>query len=105
MPAKFTIVPVRPDGQEPAIFELVHEGQALLVQVTKDPIGTKGARLTTHISVPARYLVFMPHNTHVGYLLRIEDRKSVIVCARSSRRLMEQEELKRQGRFYPAYRG
>ncbi len=61
----------RSDGHEPAIFDLVHEGQALVVQVIKDPIGTKGARLTTHISVPARYLVFMPHNTHVGISLRI----------------------------------
>ncbi len=61
------------EGQEPGIVELVHEGQALVVQVTKDPIGSKGARLTTHISMPARYLVFMPHNTHVGISLRIED--------------------------------
>ncbi|WP_067519869.1 ribonuclease G [Endozoicomonas ascidiicola] len=61
------------DVQERPIYELVHEGQSLVVQVTKDPLGTKGARLTTHISIPARYLVHMPKNNHVGISLRIED--------------------------------
>lgn len=55
-----------------AISSLLHEGQSLVVQVTKDPIGTKGARLTTHISIPSRYLVFMPHTQHVGISQRIE---------------------------------
>lgn len=61
------------ETQERPIYELVHEGQSLVVQVTKDPLGTKGARLTTHISIPARYLVHMPKNNHVGISLRIED--------------------------------
>ncbi|MFT0211656.1 ribonuclease G [Pseudomonas sp. F1_0610] len=56
-----------------SISNLVHEGQALVVQVTKDPIGSKGARLTTHLSIPSRYLVYMPSNDHVGISLRIED--------------------------------
>ncbi|RUA67205.1 ribonuclease G [Pseudomonas aeruginosa] len=56
-----------------SISALVHEGQALVVQVTKDPIGTKGARLTTHLSIPSRYLVYMPRTSHVGISLRIED--------------------------------
>ncbi|MFT6154168.1 MAG: ribonuclease G [Bermanella sp.] len=55
-----------------AISSLLHEGQSLVVQVTKDPIGTKGARLTTHLSIPSRYLVFMPHTQHVGISQRIE---------------------------------
>ncbi len=55
------------------IRQLVHEGQSLLVQVNKDPIGTKGARLTTHLSVSARYLVYMPHTAHIGISNRIED--------------------------------
>ena len=46
-------------------------GSRWVVQVTKDPLGTKGARLTTHISLPARYLVMMPQNDHVGISLRI----------------------------------
>ena len=61
------------EAQERPIYELVHEGQSLVVQVTKDPLGTKGARLTTHISIPARYLVHMPGNNHVGISLRIDD--------------------------------
>lgn len=60
------------DVAERPIYELVHEGQSIVVQVTKDPLGTKGARLTTHISIPARYLVHMPKNDHVGISLRIE---------------------------------
>ncbi len=55
------------------IRQLVHEGQSLLVQVTKDPISSKGARLTTHLSVSARYLVYMPHTEHIGVSNRIED--------------------------------
>merc|ERR1712000_670888 len=50
-----------------------HEGQALIVQVTKDPIGTKGARLTTQLSIPSRYLVYMPGADHVGVSQRIEE--------------------------------
>ncbi len=55
-----------------AISSLLYEGQSIVVQVTKDPIGTKGARLTTHLSIPSRYLVFMPHTQHVGISQRIE---------------------------------
>ncbi len=54
------------------IRQLVHEGKSLLVQVTKDPIGSKGARLTTHLSVSARYLVYMPQTRHIGISNRIE---------------------------------
>ncbi|GAA0689485.1 ribonuclease G [Marinobacterium maritimum] len=56
-----------------SIAQVLREGQSLLVQVTKDPIGTKGARLTTHISIPSRYLVLMPGSTHIGVSQRIED--------------------------------
>ncbi|WP_409523281.1 ribonuclease G [Nitrincola sp. MINF-07-Sa-05] len=56
-----------------SIAQLLREGDTLLVQVTKDPIGTKGARLTTHISVPSRYLVLMPGNSHIGISQRIDD--------------------------------
>ncbi|MBE0510847.1 MAG: ribonuclease G [Chromatiales bacterium] len=52
---------------------LLREGQDVVVQVAKDPLGTKGARLTTHISIPARYLVYMPNNGHIGVSQRIED--------------------------------
>lgn len=55
------------------IKELVREGQSILVQVVKDPLGTKGARLTTDITLPSRYLVFMPSVSHVGVSQKIED--------------------------------
>lgn len=64
------------NGSEPTerpIYELLHEGQSIVVQVTKDPLGTKGARLTTHISIPARYLVYMPKSDHLGISLRIDE--------------------------------
>ncbi|WP_375177588.1 ribonuclease G, partial [Marinobacter mobilis] len=57
----------------PDIRSLLREGQSLVVQVTKDPIGTKGARLTTQLSIPSRYLVFMPGVNHIGISQRIED--------------------------------
>ena len=57
----------------PDIRSLVHEGQHIVVQVVKDPLGTKGARLTTDITVAARYLVLMPNASHAGISQRIED--------------------------------
>ncbi len=64
---------VEDNGVRPVINELLHEGQTLLVQVVKDPMGTKGARLTTNISVPSRYLVYMPNSSSVGISVKIED--------------------------------
>ncbi len=57
----------------PEIQKLLHEGDKLLVQVIKDPMGTKGARLTTNISIPSRYLVLLPQSSNVGISTRIED--------------------------------
>lgn len=50
----------------------ISRGQELLVQVAKDPLGTKGARVTCHVSLPGRYMVFMPNTRHVGISRRIE---------------------------------
>ena len=55
------------------IEKVLAEGQPILVQVVKDPIGTKGARLTTQISVAGRLLVYLPHDPHIGISQRIED--------------------------------
>jgi hypothetical protein len=64
-------------GLEPprneSIRSLVAEGDEILVQVVKDPLGTKGARLTTYITLPSRYLVYMPKGQGVGVSARIED--------------------------------
>ena len=55
------------------IDRILSEGQQLMVQVLKDPIGTKGARLSTQISIAGRLLVYLPHERHVGISQRIED--------------------------------
>ncbi|NIP73847.1 MAG: ribonuclease G [Gammaproteobacteria bacterium] len=55
------------------IAELLSEGQEVLVQVVKDPLGTKGARLTTHITIPSRYLVLLPGETTAGVSTKIDD--------------------------------
>ena len=65
--------PPAPPGPPPPINSLVHEGQEIVVQVVKDPIGGKGARLTTQLSIPSRYLVFLPHSRVLGVSARIED--------------------------------
>ncbi len=55
------------------IEDLLHEGQEILVQVSKEPLGTKGARITSHISLPGRHLVLMPMVDHIGVSRRIEN--------------------------------
>src|SRR5690606_5698054 len=57
----------------PPIGELLRDGQEIVVQVVKEPIGTKGARLTTQISIPSRYLVLLPQSRTIGVSARIED--------------------------------
>ncbi len=61
----------RPDAK---IEDLLKEGQDILVQVVKEPLGTKGARLTSHVTMPGRFLVFMPTVDHVGVSRKIESR-------------------------------
>ena len=69
------------DGEEAAlptpppapIMDLLRDGQDIVVQVVKDPIGSKGARLTTQISIPSRYLVLLPQSKVIGVSARIED--------------------------------
>jgi ribonuclease G len=57
----------------PSITELLRDGQEIVVQVVKDPIGSKGARLTTQISIPSRYLVLLPQSKVIGVSSRIEE--------------------------------
>src|SRR5207237_9625552 len=65
----------RKQSGEPAkpIEKILAEGQPMLVQVVKDPIGSKGARLSTQISLAGRLLVYLPHDPHIGISQRIED--------------------------------
>jgi ribonuclease G len=55
------------------IEDLLHEGQEIMAQVSKGPIGNKGARITTRVSLPGRFLVLMPTTNHIGVSRRIED--------------------------------
>ncbi len=64
-----------PAADEPRIETLLREGQDVLVQVVKEPLGTKGARLTCHASLAGRFLVFMPTVDHVGVSRKIESRE------------------------------
>jgi len=57
------------------IEDLLSEGQEILAQVSKEPLGTKGTRITSHITLPGRHLVFMPTVDHVGISRRIKDEK------------------------------
>jgi ribonuclease G len=61
------------DPSRPQIQDLIKPGQLLLVQVAKDPLGTKGSRITTHISLPGRNVVYMPTVKHLGISRRISD--------------------------------
>ncbi len=62
---------VRPPGK--SIEDLLTEGQSIIVQICKEPFGTKGARLTCHITLPCRNLVFMPMTDHIGISRKIQD--------------------------------
>jgi ribonuclease G len=71
------------DGEEgngrrrkyPPIQDQIRKGQEILVQATKEPIGTKGPRLTAQVSLPGRFLVYMPFSSHVGVSRKIDDRE------------------------------
>src|SRR5207237_6936557 len=61
------------EATERPIERILSEGQTLLVQVVKDPIGSKGARLSTQVSIAGRMLVYLPYDPHIGISQRIED--------------------------------
>jgi ribonuclease G len=65
----------RQDRPQQKIEELLKEGQEIVIQVVKEPLGTKGARLTSHVTMPGRFLVFMPTVDHIGVSRKIESRE------------------------------
>jgi ribonuclease G len=67
------IVEARCDNCPRPIEKVLHEGQSILVQVIKDPISAKGARLSTQISMAGRFLVYLPQETRIGISQKIED--------------------------------
>jgi ribonuclease G len=80
-------------GSEPerAIEQVLHEGQSLMVQVIKDPIGTKGARLSTQISFAGRYLVYLPQESHIGISQKIEGEEERELLRQKLHRLMPED--------------
>ncbi len=74
---------------KPNIRSLLHDGQTVLVQVVKDPIGTKGPRLTTRIAIAAKFLVLTPYQNHVGISQRIEDEGERVSLYKTLRPLVE----------------
>ncbi|HEY1913409.1 MAG TPA: Rne/Rng family ribonuclease, partial [Vicinamibacterales bacterium] len=65
----------RENRPQQKIEDLLKEGQEIVVQVVKEPLGTKGARLTSHVTMPGRFLVFMPTVDHIGVSRKIESRE------------------------------
>jgi ribonuclease G len=79
----------RQGGEEvKPIEKLLYEGQHLLVQVIKDPIGTKGARLSTQISMAGRLLVYLPQDRHIGISQRIEDEQERVMLKEKLQQLL-----------------
>lgn len=74
------------------IEKLLNEGQNLMVQVIKDPIGTKGARLSTQISIAGRLLVYLPQESHIGISQRIEDEEERVHLRETLQQLMPADE-------------
>ncbi len=74
------------------IEKLLFEGQFLMVQVIKDPLGTKGARLSTHISIAGRMLVYLPFEPHIGISQRIDSESERIQLRERVARLMTDDE-------------
>lgn len=82
----------RPDrGGPPTISELLHEGQEILVQIAKEPIAKKGARITSHMALPGRYLVYMPTVNHVGVSRKIPNEAERLRLKRLVAMLRERE--------------
>ena len=86
--AEEEFVTERPDRATPSITELLKPGQEIIVQIAKEPLGQKGARITSHVALPGRYVVFMPSVSHLGV----------------SRKIASDEERQRLKRILQAHR-
>lgn len=99
------IAPIDPNGFEvradppPPIQNLVREGQMIVVQVAKDPISTKGARLTTHLTLPSRHLVYLPRSPHMGISQRLEDEEERARLLKALDECIALEEMEGRGGF------
>ena len=93
----------------PPISELLREGQEIIVQVVKDPISSKGARLTTHLSIPSRYLVLLPYSKVLGVSVRIEEEAERVQLKETLAELTSEHGLgyivRTNARHFRAHRG
>ena len=80
--------------ENPNISDLVQTGSPIIVQVVKDPLGTKGARLTTNLSIPSRYLVFLPADSNIGVSQKIEYEEERTRLRKSLECFVREHELK-----------
>jgi ribonuclease G len=85
------VADIREHGEKP-IERILAEGEPLLVQVVKDPIGSKGARLSTQVSIAGRLLVYLPHDPHIGISQRIEDESGRAALRERLRELLPADE-------------
>ncbi len=77
--------------RQPAITELLREGQEIIVQIAKEPIGLKGARITSYVSLPGRYLVYLPTISHIGVSRKISTEQERARLKRTLTMLRERE--------------
>jgi ribonuclease G len=87
------------DDEPRTIQELLREGQSLVVQVAKDAISSKGARLTTHLTLPSRNLVYLPRSKHLGISQRLEDEAERERLLGELQTVLERECWQQQGGF------
>ena len=83
----------RERGPQPKIEDLLKDGQEVLVQVVKEPLGTKGARITSHVSLPGRFLVYLPTVDRIGVSRKIESREERARLRGIVREFREQNDL------------
>lgn len=88
------------NGARPDIRQLLHEGQRVSAQVMKEPIGTKGARLTTKLSVSSRYLVYMPGLDHIGISQRLDQEEERERLRSELESAIESGDMKEEGGGY-----
>ncbi|MEE3237769.1 MAG: ribonuclease G [Pseudomonadota bacterium] len=87
------------DNEHRPIQELLREGQYIVVQVAKDAISTKGARLTTHLTLPSRNLVYLPRSNHIGISQRLGEERERERLSDQLSECLKQEGTKEQGGF------
>src|SRR5205085_6434427 len=79
--------------RQPTITDLLREGQEIIVQIAKEPIAQKGARITSHIALPGRFLVYMPTIEHVGVSRKIESDQERVRLRKLIQAIVKEEDV------------